>query len=177
VVTEGRAPILCGDVARSILHTAIAECARQRPFSLDAIILLHDHLHAQWTLPPHDWDYSTRWASIKSRFTHEWLAAGGDEQRRSGSRVWHRRRGVWQRRFWEHQIQDDDDRNRHLNYLHYNAVKHGLVTCPHEWPYSSFANWVARGAYDPAWLCGCDGRGADVPTFEGIELDAVEMGG
>ena len=76
VVTEGRAPILCGDLARSILHTAIAECASQRPFSLDAIILLPDHLHAQWTLPPDDWDYSTRWASIKSRFTHEWLAFG-----------------------------------------------------------------------------------------------------
>ena len=79
------------------------------------------------TLPSEDTDYSTRWAFIKSRFTHAWLKAGGVEQWRTGSRLAHRRRGVWQRRFWEHLITDQDDFNLHLDYMHYNAVRYGEV--------------------------------------------------
>jgi putative transposase len=176
VVTEGRAPILCTDTGRTILHDAIAECMRTRPLSLDAIILLPDHLHTQWTLPPGDSDFSTRWAAVKSRFTHDWLASGGAEQSRTGSRVWNRRRGVWQRRFWEHWSREEDDRNRHLDYLHYNAVKHGYVTCPHAWPYSTFGKWVKGGGYDRMWLCRCDGRTAVRPAFSGLDVNAIEMG-
>src|SRR5437762_4878946 len=81
LVTERRAAILCTDLARSILHRAIADCRAARPFDLEAIVLLPDHLHAMWTLPAGDSDYSTRWAAIKATFTREWLAAGGPEQR------------------------------------------------------------------------------------------------
>ena len=168
LVTEGRAPILCTDLARSILHKVIVECNASRPFHPDAMILLPDHMHALLTLPPGDTDYSTRWAYIKARFTHHWLAAGGAEQRRTGSRVWNRRRGVWQRRFWEHLIRDREDRNGHLDYIHYNAVKHGLAACPHAWPYSTFDKYVRSDAYEAQWMCGCDGAAGDAAVIRGI---------
>src|SRR5205809_151699 len=101
VVTEDRAPILGTALGRRILRGAMAECVRERPFELVAMVLLADHVHAIWKMPEGDGDYSTRWAAIKARFTREWLAAGGEEQGRSMSRVRHRRRGVWERKFWE----------------------------------------------------------------------------
>ena len=175
VVTEGRAGILCDDLARSILRTAIDECRKTRPFRLDAMVLLPDHTHTMWTLPADDTDYATRWAAIKAKFTHDWLAAGGAEQRRTGSRVHERRRGVWQRRFWEHLIRDDDDYARHLDYIHYNAVKHGYSTCPHAWPYSTFEKWVKKAVYEPTWSCGCDGRVVVPPSFQCLNEIEMEM--
>jgi len=74
------------------------------------------------------------------------------------SRNKHREAGVWQRRFWEHTIRDERDLQRHMDYIHYNPVKHGLTGCPHAWPHSSFQRWVEAGAYDPLWCCCCDGR-------------------
>jgi putative transposase len=176
VVTERRAPLLCTETARSILRGIIAECQKARPFALEAIVLLPDHLHALWALPDGDSDYSTRWASIKARFTHEWLATGGQEQRRTGSRVRSRRRGVLQRRFWEHLIRDEEDFARHLDYIHYNPVKHGQVACPHAWPYSSLDKWVGRGVYEASWLCMCNGETVTPPKFEGLDQRAIELG-
>jgi putative transposase len=156
VVTERRSPFLCDPAARRILHAAFDACRASRPFEIDAIVLLPDHLHAIWTLPDGDADYSTRWASIKAQFTRAWLGSDGarSEQPRTNSRIRHRHRGLWQRRFWEHTIRDEDDLNRHLDYVHYNPVKHGLARCPHKWPYSSFAKWVCRKGYEPEWCCG-----------------------
>ena len=134
VVTEGRARWLCEDRARMILHAAIASCRDRWPFSMDAVVLLPDHLHAIWTLPREDADYSRRWAVIKRRFTDRWLAAGGPERAVSRGRRNQRRRGVLLPRFWEHLIRDENDYERHVEYIHYNPVKHGLVRCPHEWP-------------------------------------------
>ena len=176
LVTEGRAPILCTDLARPILHRAIAECRRSRPFDLEAMILLPDHLHTLWTLAPGDSDFSTRLAAIKARFTHDWLEAGGAEQRRTGSRIHGRRRGVWQRRFWEHVVRDEDDYARHFDYLHHNPVKHAYVKCPHAWPYSTFEKWVGRRAYEPTWHCACDGRVVTRPSFAGLNETQIEMG-
>jgi putative transposase len=176
LVTERRAPILCSDLARGILHDAIVECAGGRPFVLDAWVLLPDHLHAMWTLPAGDGDFSTRWAFIKARFTREWLGRGGAEQRRIGSRVANRRRGVWQRRFWEHHVRDAEDRENHLNYLHHNPVKHGLVACPHQWPFSTFARWVERGVYEPQWQCSCEGRKPTPLRWDGLDTQGIEMG-
>ena len=176
LVTEERADILCTDLARSILRRAIAECRATRPFEPEAMVLLPDHLHAMWTLPPGDSDYSTRWAAIKAKFTHDWIAAGGAERRRTGSRVHDRRPGVWQRRFWEHVIRDEDDYALHLHYLHFNAVKHGHANCPHAWPYSTFEKWVNRNVYEPTWACACDGRPIVVPKFEGLNQIEIEMG-
>jgi putative transposase len=166
LVTEGRAPFLCDDSARRILHDAIDLCRQTRPFTLDAIVLLPDHLHAIWTLPDNDADFSTRWAFIKSTFTRHWLAAGGRERPRSASRLRTRRRGVWQRQFWEHCLRDENDLHRHLDYIHYNPVKHALAPCPHAWPWSTFPRFVDRLCYDPAWLCTCDGRHPTPLSFD-----------
>ncbi|RIK76466.1 MAG: transposase [Planctomycetota bacterium] len=155
VVTFGRQPILCGDTARALLRACIEGERIRRPFWLDAIVLLPDHLHAIWSLPGGDADYSSRWADIKAAFTQRWLRLGGNErsvtqpQRRDG------RRGVWQRRFFEHTIRDEDDFQTHLDYIHFNPVKHGLAASAKEWPYSTFHRYVEMGVYDAAW-----GRGA-----------------
>jgi len=130
-------------------------CKAKHPFTIVALVLLPDHLHTIWTLPEEDADFSTRWSILKTCFTLAWLAAGGGEGAISSSRRRNRRRGVWQRRFWEHRIRDQDDFNRHLNYIHYNPVKHGLARCPHAWPHSTFGKWVKRGAYRTDWCCGC----------------------
>ncbi len=95
------------------------------------MVLLPDHLHTIWTLPKGDIDFSERWNQIKRGFTVAWLANGGDEHVITASRQANRRRGIWQRRFWEHLIRDRDDYNQHLDYIHYNAVKHGHAACPH----------------------------------------------
>jgi len=169
VVTERRAPILCTDLARRLLHDSIEVCRRERPFELVATVLLPDHLHALWTLPEDDADYSERSAAIKSAFTHAWIESGGWEQARGRSRLVHRRRGVWQRHFWEHQIRDTADFQRHVDYIHYNPVKHGQAACPHAWKWSTFSKWVARDAYERSWCCACDGRVVKPPDFEGME--------
>jgi putative transposase len=171
VVTEGREPFLCDTTARQILHDAIEACRTTRPFTLDAMVLLPDHTHAIWTLPPGDTDFSARWAAIKAVFTRHWLAQGGREHGRSTSRLSNRRRGVWQRRFYDHLIRDDADYERHLNYIHWNPVKHGLATCPHAWPFSTFHRLVQANLYERDWLCTCDGCSATPPTF--ADLDAT----
>ena len=174
LVTENRSPILCTDFARSILHRAIEDCRRKQEFDAVAMVLLDDHLHAIWTLPPGDADYSTRWARIKAQFTREWLDAGGSEQPRSRSRKEHRRRGVWQRRFWEHKVRDMSDYEKHLHYIHYNPVKHNLVKCPHQYPYSTFRKWINRRVYERVWCCACGGGTVEPPSFEGLDLTAME---
>ncbi|HEY7088189.1 MAG TPA: transposase [Tepidisphaeraceae bacterium] len=174
VVTEGRVDIFGNDRARSILHASIHECMKSRPFTLDAIVLLPDHLHSIWTLPPTDANFSTRWAFIKSNFTRRWLEVGGAEQPKTGSRLHNRRRGIWQRRFIEHTIVDERDFSQHLDYLHYNPVKHELASCPHEWPYSTFKKWVSRGVYEEDWACCCQGRGVSAPCFESMPNLEIE---
>lgn len=121
------------------------------PFEIPAIVLLPDHLHALWTLPPEDADYSVRWGMIKSRFTLYHRMAGGAEGRRTRSHVAHRGRAVWQHRFWEHTVRDEDDFKRCLDYIHWNPVKHGLVSRVKEYRWSSFRRWVGLGEYDEDW--------------------------
>jgi putative transposase len=174
LVTENRHRILCTDLARPILRKAVADCARKHPFDLVAMVLLQDHLHAMWTLPKDDCDYPGRWARIKAQFTREWLNCGGQEHERSASRLLQRRRGIWQRKFWEHQIRDSTDYGRHLNYIHYNPVKHGFSQCPHQYEYSTFQKWVRRRVYAPDWGCVCDGKVIEPPSFDGLDLTAME---
>jgi putative transposase len=125
-------------------------------------------------LPEGDGDYSMRLRFIKSQFTREFLGAGGEEQERSPSRVENRRRGVWQRWFGEHVIRDREDFNGHMDYVHYNPVKHGAATCPHGYAYSTFGRAVEKGLYEADWLCGCDERKVGVPTFAGLSVDKME---
>ncbi len=157
VVTENRAPILCDPVARTALRASIRSCRDRWPFQIDAMVLLPDHLHTIWSMPSGDSAFPTRWAWIKKEFTRSWIAAGGEQQPTSPVRQRYRRRGVWQRGYWEHSVRDETDLERHADYIHYNPVKHGLVACPADWPYSTFRRWVRLGTYPSDWGCGKSG--------------------
>jgi putative transposase len=170
VATEGRAPILDHPSARSALGDAIRRCRARWPFQVDAIVLLPDHLLTIWSLPKDDTAYPIRWAWIKREFTLAWLAAGGAERATTASRQSNRRRGVWQRRYWEHVVRDEGELERLGDYIHYNPVKHGHVACPSDWPYSSFAKWVERGHYPPDW--GCSSLGP--LCFDDVVTTAIE---
>ena len=153
LVTHNRAGFLCSDDARPLLHRVMRECFARWPTQMDAIVLLPNHLHTLWTLPAGDSDYSVRWAWLKKEFTKTWLATGQAEGPVTNGRRHDGRRGVWQPKFWEHTIRDELDLQRHLDYIHYNPVKHGLVSCAADWPWSSFHRWVRQGAYPKNWGC------------------------
>lgn len=171
VVTAGRAPLFRDESARTLLGDCFRKERENRPYSTDAIVLLPDHLHALWTLPPGDFDFSTRWSSIKSRFTREWLERGGTEQTVPSGQHRQKRRGVWQARFIEHTIRDEDDLAQHVEYIHFNPVKHRLAECPREWPWSSFRRFVGRGDYPIDWACSQHGQ---TPRFDRIDLNLSE---
>ena len=118
-----------------------------RPFQIDAMVVLPEHLHCLWTLPQGDADYKTRWALIKAGFSR---AISPGEQR-SESRAKRGERGIWQRRYWEHMIRDDRDFEQHADYIHWNPVKHGWVERVRDWPYSSFHQHVRQGIYPTNW--------------------------
>ncbi|MDB5355891.1 MAG: transposase [Phycisphaerales bacterium] len=174
LVTEGRALIFGAESARTMLHDAIERCRVHHPFTLDAIVLLPDHLHILMTLPEGDGDFSVRIANVKSHFTRSYITDGGAEQARSGSRLRQRSRGVWQRRFWEHVVRDADDLRRHFDYVHYNPVKHKHVRCPHAWAHSSFHRLVAEERYERNWCCQCDGPAAAPDKIDDIARSAGE---
>jgi putative transposase len=170
VVTNERRPFLVDDLAKQCLREAIEVVRARYPFEVPAMVLLPDHLHTVWSLPEGDSDYSLRWRRIKGDFTERYLAQGGDDGTRSASRQKRNERGLWQRRFWEHMILDDNDFERHVDYIHYNPVKHGLVTCPSDWLYSSFHAFVRRGIYPASW--GCSEHGAI--SFGDLDDTAME---
>jgi putative transposase len=137
-----------------LLRRAFRTTRHERPFSIDAIVVLPGHLRVVMTLPSDDADFSGRWKRIKSLFTR-YVVAHGLEYRRN-------RRGeyaLWQRRFWEHTIRDDADLARHIDYVHYNPVKHGLVSQVNDWPHSSFHRYVKLGVLPKDW------GGIDVSTL------------
>jgi len=169
VVTRRRARWLCDEPARRILSACLRECREQWPFVIDAIVLLPDHLHAIWSLPPGDDSYSQRWAWIKKEFTQRWLASGGGERSVSAARRKRHDRGVWQPRFWEHTIRDEIDFDRHFDYVHYNPVKHDLVAAPRDWPWSSFHRWAKAGVYNESW-----GSGETPKSITGLDSTAME---
>ncbi len=171
VVTRERVPLFEDEVARRLLGEKIRACQTLWPFEINAIVLLPEHLHAIWSLPPGDAAYPRRWGWIKKEFTKAWLSCGGREQPMTASRRQRNDRGVWQPRYWEHTIQDEDDFDRHFDYIHYNPVKHGLVRCPKDWPHSSFHRWVGQGVYDRDW--GCGEQGALV--FDDLNETAMEF--
>jgi putative transposase len=153
VVTENRARILLSDIAKQALRESIKDCQKRWTFEVDAFVLLEDHLHTIWTLPEIDTNYSLRWSYIKKEFSKRYLIAGGKEQERGDSRQHRRERGIWQRRFWEHTLRDEKDFERHVDYIHYNPVKHALVTCAKDYSHSTFHRYQKRGVYDLNWGC------------------------
>lgn len=153
VVTYQRRPVFASELARRLLGEAFRETRRRQPFQVEAVVLLPDHLHTIWTLPRDDADFSSRWSWIKRTFTGKWLAAGGGEVSPTAARAKDRRRGVWQRKYWEHLVRDVDELSALIDYIHFNPVKHGYAQCPKDWPSSSFSRWVKLGQYESDWGC------------------------
>ena len=142
---------------RRCLHEAIDTVRKKRPFDLVAIVLLPDHIHTVWTLPQGDAGYPTRWKRIKEEFTVAYLSQGGAEVPQSLSRQRQGERGVWQRRYWERSVRDEEDLKRCVDYVHWNPKKHGYVTSVRDWPWSSFHRYVELDEYTRDW-------GAENPT-------------
>ncbi len=149
VVTYQRQRIFQDADAVAVLRAAFGDVKASLPFEIDAIALLPDHLHCILTLPEGDADFSTRWRLIKGKFSRRcpmrYQRGQSESRRRKGEKA------VWQRRFWEHQIRDETDFARHVDYIHYNPVRHGLVDAPKDWPYSSFHRAVRQGIYPIDW--------------------------
>jgi REP-associated tyrosine transposase len=129
------------------LRRAYANLEMRLPFETVAICILPDHIHALWQLPDGDADYAARWSLFKSAFSRGLAPAPA----RSASKIIKREKGIWQRRYWEHAIPGDADFEHHVNYIHYNPVKHGLVTRVADWPFSSFHRYVAEGILPADW--------------------------
>ena len=136
-----------------LLRQVIRRIKIAHPFTIDAMVVLPDHLHCMWTLPEGDADYKTRWSLIKAGFSRQIPAA----EPLSASRMKRGERGIWQRRYWEHLIRDEEDYRRHVDYIHWNPVKHGWVERVADWPYSSFHKYVRQGVYSWEWVGDPDG--------------------
>ncbi len=164
VVTYHRLPILVTEEARKILHWAWFDVSLRMPFTTDAVCLLPEHLHCIWTLPDGDANYSIRWKEIKRLFSREYGSSVGFLEAKNASREKRGESTIWQRRFWEHTIRDEKDLEQHLNYIHYNPVKHGLVDAVRNWEWSSFHRYVRMGYYDIEW--GSDGKNITISCGE-----------
>jgi putative transposase len=173
VVSYRRRPVLCDKGIRAAIRQAVYVVRNERPFDIDAWVLLPDHLHCVWTLPPNDADFSTRWAMIKRYVTktaHGARSAPYDSRpsavgcvsrtvtngARSApykpqSKIRRHEGFLWQRRFWEHTVRDNEDLKRCLDYVHWNPVKHGHVSRVADWPFSTFHRYVRQGMYGPDW--------------------------
>lgn len=159
VVTADRKPIFADPKNVEVLREAFRAVHLRRPFTLEAAVVLPDHSHYIWTLPTGDADFSTRWRLIKTWFTKHCDPALRAEQgnaRASKDEGW-----LWQHRYWEHMLRDETDYRSHVEYIHFNPVKHGYVNAPIDWPYSSFRHYVKAGIYPPDW-------GGTVESIEGV---------
>ena len=152
VLADRKATTLTSNIRA--LRVAYNQTRKERSFICDAFVVLPDHLHCVWTLPDGDADFSTRWRLIKSRFTRSVAAVVGEDhppyisasKRRKGEQ------GIWQRRFWEHQIRDSEDYRRHVEYCWANPVKHGLVARPVDWEFSSIHRDIRAGRVSEDWI-------------------------
>jgi putative transposase len=133
VVTAERRPVFASVEAVEALRESLRDVAASRPFAILAYALMPDHFHCIWRLPEGDSDFSTRWRLIKLAMTRKL------------------KKRVWQQRFWEHLIRDEADFERHMDYIHFNPVKHGLTKDACAWPHSSLAAYVAKGVYPRGW--------------------------
>jgi putative transposase len=152
LVTYERRQVFGEEQAVSLLRNAFRSVLQKHPFTIEAAVVLPDHLHMIWRLPENDGDYATRWRLIKSHFTHHW--EGNRDIPTNASRQLKGERAVWQRRYWEHLIRDDRDWQQHVEYIHYNPVKHGIARAPVDWKYSSFHTFMKQGLYSPDWGSG-----------------------
>jgi putative transposase len=158
LVTFQRLPIFSSQPTIDLFYEAIRYTASRMPFEIVAFVILPDHIHCIWTLPEGSSDYSTRWRLVKSYFTRNYNQH--DNASVSASRSEKKEQEVWQRRFWEHWIRDETDLRHHVEYIHYNPIKHGYVRSLMEWKNSSFVNYVKDGLYPANW-------GEDAPEWSG----------
>ncbi|UVE17253.1 transposase [Pseudomonas sp. LS44] len=132
------------------LRASVRHVRSLHPFEILAMVVLPDHLHALWRLPENDTNYPLRWSLIKAGFSR----AIGHLETVTLSRRLKRERGIWQRRYWEHQIRDEQDLARHIDYIHGNPLKHGYVSRAVDWPYSSIHRYAREGVVTPDWSGG-----------------------
>ncbi len=158
VVTALRRRLFCDEGTVDLVRQAFRHVNAQRPFTVNAMVVLPDHLHCIWTLPTADEDYPTRWRLIKTWVTKRYPCgrpqAVGRVSRTGVTRPTTSRRQkpvVWQARYWEHLIRNEEDYRQHVEYIHYNPVKHGHVPRPWDWPHSSFRQYVQEGLYPREW--------------------------
>jgi putative transposase len=130
-----------------LLRACVARERARRPFTIIAWVVLPEHMHWIWRLPEGDTDYATRWRRIKTDFSRGLVRT----EHRSSVRAMRGERGIWQRRYWEHAIRDDADLQRHIDYIHYNPVKHGHANTPWAWPHTSFHRYAEKYAHPPDW--------------------------
>jgi putative transposase len=149
IVTFRRRPVFIEESSVKLLWRCIKNTMEKFPFTINAFVILPDHLHMIWTLPEHESDFSTRWKMIKGTFSRQY--SGERVKDISESMVRKNEKGIWQRRFWENAIRDQEDYNRHCDYIHYNPVKHGLIKSAADWEQSSYKDFVAEGYYPEGW--------------------------
>ena len=164
-VTFQRQPILTTDLGRQCLRESIHKIKDHHPFEIVAIVLLPDHWHTIWSLPAGDDRYPLRWMRIKEEFTERWLSRGGHERPQSASRNRQRQRGIWQKRYWEHTVRDEDDLKRCADYCHWNPRKHRLAQQVCDWEWSSFHRFVTEGEYNLTWGGADPTPGWDAPEW------------
>lgn len=152
VVTHQRRPLLCTPMNIKLLREAFDHVITIHPFKIDAIVILPDHIHSIFTLPKDNSDYPTRWRLIKSYFSHRLKLPNQTEL--SIKRKLKHKKPIWQRRYWEHLIRNERDLERHVEYIHYNPLKHGLVKAPKGWKHSSYHKYVKDGLYGIDWGSG-----------------------
>jgi REP-associated tyrosine transposase len=150
VVTFRRQRLFADASTIALLDDVLRAAQAKRPFSIDALVVLPDHLHTLWTLPDGDADFADRWRQVKGTFSRAYspshtLPEPDPGRKRRGEQT------IWQRRYWEHLIRDERDFAAHLDYIHFNPVRHGLAKAPRDYKHSTFRDWVARGAYEIDW--------------------------
>ena len=163
VVTHQRQKILCKPEVRAALRNAINEVRQTMPFDIIAWVLLPDHMHCIWALPTGDYDYSNRLARIKRKVSKQ-CRTKVKNNHLSPSLKKGKEIGFWQRRFWEHQIRDEIDLKNHINYVHFNPVKHGFCDVASQWQWSSLLRYIKQGKHSKDW-----GKGIDIPKSIGHE--------
>ncbi len=158
VATQAHQPLLLANYER--LLRAVSLTQQRHPFSLEAFVVLPDHLHAIWTLPAGDADFSTRWMVLKRLFSADLASSPASTSQRSK-----REKGLWQRRFWEHALLDEADRRRHMDFIHYDPVRHGYCATPADWPHGSFLSLRDVIGYPAHW------PGPGVPDMTGVHVE------
>ena len=157
VVTYRRRLVFDQAESRQMPREVVQEVRQRHPFTINAWVLLPEHMHCIWTLPKESLDFSLRWNLIKSGFSRRATSLYHVDEWMNDSKDKHRETTIWQRRFWDHQIRSEEEYQVYMDYIHFNPVKHGLVERVVDWPYSTFHRYVRLGIYPANWGGGIDG--------------------